>query len=70
MSLSIIVCSTKPDLVDELKRNIAETIGDNAVYELIVIDNKTTPRPLRFITKEEGAQNMKICCSFIRMPVS
>lgn len=54
MSLSIIVCSTKPDLVDELKLNIAETIGDNAVYELIVIDNKTSPRPLAQVYNEGG----------------
>lgn len=54
MSLSIIVCSTKPDLVDELKRNIADTIGDNAVYELIVIDNKTATRPLAQVYNEGG----------------
>lgn len=54
MSLSIIVCSTKPDLVDELKQNIAETIGDNAIYELIVIDNTISPRPLAQIYNEGG----------------
>jgi GT2 family glycosyltransferase len=35
--ISIIICSRNPDISDELKQNIAETIG--VEYELIVIDN-------------------------------
>lgn len=35
--LSIIICSTQPDIPDSLKKNINETIG--VVYELILIDN-------------------------------
>lgn len=54
MSLSIIVCSTKPDLVDELKRNITETIGDNAVYEFIIIDNTVSPRSLAQVYNDGG----------------
>ena len=35
--LSIIICSTQPDISDSLKKNIKETIGVD--YELILIDN-------------------------------
>jgi glycosyltransferase involved in cell wall biosynthesis len=35
--ISIIICSRNPDISDELKQNIAKTIG--VEYELIVIDN-------------------------------
>lgn len=35
--ISIIICSRNPDISDELKQNIAKTIG--VEYELVVIDN-------------------------------
>lgn len=35
--ISIIICSTKPDIPEELKINISDTVGID--YELIVIDN-------------------------------
>ncbi len=35
--ISIIICSRKPDIPDDLKQNIKDTIGTD--YELIVIDN-------------------------------
>jgi len=35
--LSVIICSTQPDIHDSLKKNINETIGVD--YELIIIDN-------------------------------
>ncbi len=54
MSISIIVCATKPDLVEELRENIARTIGDGCEYEIIAIDNTRTPRPLAAIYNEGG----------------
>ncbi len=54
MPLSIIVCSSKQYLVDELKKNIADTIGGNALYEIIVIDNTESPRPLAKVYNEGG----------------
>lgn len=35
--ISIIICSRKPDIPDDLKQNIKDTIGTD--YELIVVDN-------------------------------
>ena len=35
--ISIIICSRHPDISDEMKRNISDTIG--VKYELVVIDN-------------------------------
>jgi len=37
--ISIVICSTQPDIPDILKKNISETIGVD--YELIVIDNSS-----------------------------
>lgn len=54
MSVSIIVCATKPDLVEELRENIARTIGDGCEYEIIAIDNTRNPRPLAAVYNEGG----------------
>lgn len=54
MSLSIIVCATKPDLVRDMERNIAETIGEGAVYEVIAIDNTVDPKPIAAVYNEGG----------------
>jgi glycosyltransferase involved in cell wall biosynthesis len=35
--ISIVICSRRPDLLAELRQNIAETIGNN--HELVVIEN-------------------------------
>lgn len=54
MSLSIIVCATKPDLVENMRRNIAETIGKDAVYEIITIDNTRNPKSISKVYNEGG----------------
>lgn len=58
MSLSIIVCSTKNNLVEELRKNVAETIDSNSEYEIIIIENVTNPRPLAKVYNE-GARKAR-----------
>lgn len=40
--ISIIVCSISPSRLDELKKNIAATIGSDTKYEIISFDNRGT----------------------------
>lgn len=54
MSLSVIVCATKPQLVEDVRKNIAETIGKNAVYEIIAIDNTVDPESISQVYNEGG----------------
>lgn len=54
MSLSVIVCATKPDLVEKLRKNIADTIGKDAVYEIIAIDNTQEPKSISKVYNEGG----------------
>lgn len=54
--LSIIVCATNPALLDELRENIARTIGEGAVYEIISIDNTVNPRPIAAVYNEGARQ--------------
>lgn len=56
MPISIIVCATKPNLVEELRENIAETIGENAVYEIIAIDNTVNPQAISKVYNEGGGK--------------
>lgn len=51
--ISIIICSRKPDISSELKRNIAETIG--CEYELVVIDNSQSQYDI-FQAYNEGVE--------------
>ena len=54
MSLSIIIFDTKPKLVEDFRRNIAETIGNDAVYEIIAIDNTVNPRSISQVYNDGG----------------
>ena len=42
--ISIIICTIKPELLSQLSRNIAETIG--CPYEIIAMDNSLDNKPL------------------------
>ncbi len=55
--ISIIVSSVNPQLQQEFRRNIAETIGDEE-YEIIAIENARNPRTLAQVYNE-GAQKAK-----------
>ncbi len=54
--ISIITCSRKADISDELKQNIKETIG--CEYELVVIDNSTNQYSI-FSAYNEGVRRAK-----------
>ena len=54
--ISIIVCSRKPDIPDNLKFNVTETIGVD--YELIVIDNSENKYSI-FSAYNEGVRRAK-----------
>ena len=54
--ISIIICSRKPDITDNLKSNITETIGVD--YELIVIDNSENKYSI-FSAYNEGVRRAK-----------
>lgn len=54
--ISIIICSRKADISEELKRNISETIGVD--YELIVIDNSENCYSI-FSAYNEGLKSAK-----------
>ena len=54
--LSVIICSRMPDITDDLKQNIAETIG--CEYELIVIDNSKNKYSI-FSAYNEGVRRAK-----------
>jgi GT2 family glycosyltransferase len=54
--ISIIICSRKPDIPQELKRNIAETTG--VEYELIIIDNSKNKYSI-FAAYNEGVRKAK-----------
>lgn len=54
--ISIIICSRKPDIPDNLKSNIIDTIG--ADYELIVIDNSENKYSI-FSAYNEGVRRAK-----------
>ncbi len=54
--LSIIICSRKSDISDELKQNIADTVGCD--YELVVIDNSTNKYSI-FSAYNEGVNRSK-----------
>lgn len=54
--ISIIICSRKPDIPDNLKTNITETIGVD--YELIVIDNSNNNYSI-FSAYNEGVRRAK-----------
>ena len=48
--ISIIVCSIKPDLVQELERNVASTIG--VPYEFLAYDNRETGKGICAVYNE------------------
>ena len=54
--ISIIICSRKTDTPDELKQNIAETIG--CEYELVVFDNSANNYSI-FQAYNEGVRRAK-----------
>lgn len=54
--LSIIICSRKTDIPDELKHNIAETIG--CEYELVILDNSSNKSSI-FQAYNEGIRRAK-----------
>lgn len=54
--ISIIICSRQPDIADELKKNIATTIGCD--YELVVIDNSHNHYSI-FSAYNEGVRRAK-----------
>ena len=54
--ISLIICSRKADISEELKQNIAETIG--CEYELCVIDNSRNEYSI-FSAYNEGVRRAK-----------
>lgn len=58
--VSIIICSVSPLLLEDLKQNIAQTIG--VEYEIIAIDNREKHWPIaKHIIMGHSKQNIHIC---------
>ncbi len=55
--LSIIICSTSPDMLQKVKENIRRTIGTDT-YEIISIDNRTEKKPIATVYNQ-GAKMAK-----------
>lgn len=53
--VSIITCSINPKKLDELRKNIGETIGETP-YEMIAIDNRKNPKSIASVYND-GATN-------------